>query len=68
MTTILIAWGDGTADNILVTFTGAPNKTLRQRQRVIKLKSTDGVMLETLAVTQKARTRAFKLSYTNSYK
>lgn len=79
MATLSTAWGDGTSDAILVTFTGdvgstvmtlssAANKTGRQRERVIMLKSTAGVVLATLKVTQKARSRAFRLSYINSYK
>lgn len=78
MATLSTAWGDGTSDNILVTFTGdvgrtvmtlssAANKTGRLRERVIKL-TTSGVVLATLKVTQKARSRAFRLSYLNSYK
>lgn len=79
MATITTPWGDGTADKITVTYTGNVgsttltvatdrNKTAKQRQRVIQLKATTGVVLASLTVEQKPRTRAFKASYKSDYK
>lgn len=79
MATKTIAWGDGTADKITVTYTGNvgrttltvaadPNKTTKQRRRVIQLKATTGVVLASLTVDQKPRARAFKVSYKSDYK
>lgn len=79
MITITTAWGDGTADVICITYTGSigitamtigadQNKTIKQRRRVIQLKATTGVVLATLTVTQKPRSRAFVISYNKSYK
>ncbi len=79
MTTITTAWGDGTADVIYITYMGGVgstvmtivadrNKTIEQRRRVIQLKATTGVVLATLIVTQKSRSRAFVVSYNKSYK
>lgn len=79
MATKTIAWGDGTADKITVTYTGNVgsttmtvatdrNQTTKQRRRVIQLKATTGVVLASLTVEQKPRTRAFTISYKNDYK
>lgn len=79
MATKTIAWGDGTADKITVTYTGNVgrttltvaadrNQTIKQRRRVIQLKAATGVVLASLSIEQRPRTRAFKISYNNSYK
>ena len=78
MTITTIYWGDGTSDVITVTFTGDvgssqmavasdPNRYPVQRQKVIKLKSTGGVQLGTLTVTQQAYSRSYTIEYANEY-
>ncbi len=78
MATKTIMWGDGTADTLTVTYTGTtgssslsvasdPNMTLAVRTITVELRS-GGVTLATLTVSQKARSRAYSMSYNESYK
>lgn len=73
-----IMWGDGTADTLTVTYTGTtgnsslsvssdPNMTLAVRNITIELQSGE-VTLATLTVSQSARSRAYSMSYNESYK
>lgn len=79
MATVTTPWGDGTADVIRITYAGSVgittvniaanrNQTIKQRRRVIQLKATTGVILASLTILQKPRTRAFTISYKNDYK
>lgn len=73
-----IMWGDGTADTLTVTYTGGagsselsvssdPNRSLVVRTLTVSLRS-GGVTLASLTVSQKARSRAYSMSYNESYK
>lgn len=79
MATTSIGWGDGTTGRIFVTFTGSvgssqmavssdPNKTLTNREKRITFKSTAGLVLGTLLISQKPRARSYSLSYKPAYK
>lgn len=79
MATVAIAWGDGTADKITVTYTGAvgnssmsvtsdPNKSLSQRNKTLTLKDSNGIARATLTVSQKPRSRGYSVSYNKAYK
>jgi hypothetical protein len=79
MATTTIGWGDGTSDVITVTYTGAvggsspsvsssPNNTLSGRSKTIKFKSTGGVQLATLTITQNMRSREFNADFNNDFK
>lgn len=79
MATKTIGWGDGTSDVITVTYNGAtgtstptvsssPNNTLSQRSKTIYFKSTGGVQLATLKVTQQERSREFNADFNNDFK
>ena len=72
-----IMWGDGTADTLPVTYTGGagsselsvssdPNRSLVVRTLTVSLRS-GGVTLATLTVSQKARSRAYSMSYNANY-
>lgn len=78
MATRTIAWDDGTADKVYISYTGEignsvltisgdENKTGNRRSRVIALKSLDDIILATLEVSQPPRSRAFNVSYNKSY-
>ena len=78
MATKTIMWGDGTADTLSVTYTGTtgsselsvssdPNRSLVVRTLTVSLRS-GGVTLASLSVSQKARSRAYSMSYNESYK
>lgn len=79
MATQTIAWGDGTADKMTVTYSGTigssqmavasdPNASLSQRVKTINLKDSSGVIRATLTVTQNPRSRDFSTAYNNAYK
>lgn len=78
MATKTIMWGDGSTDTITVTYTGAtgssslsvasaPNRSSTSRTKTVALQSEGGT-LATLTVSQKARSRAYSMSYHESYK
>lgn len=77
MTIKTIMWGDGTADKITVTFSGAvgssdmvvvsdPNPTLSFRQTTIKLK-INGATVGTITVAQKAGGKSYSVAYSVAY-
>ena len=72
-----IMWGDGTADTLTVTYIGGagsselsvssdPNRSLVVRTLTVSLRS-GGVTLASLTVSQKARSRAYSMSYNTNY-
>ena len=78
MATHTIAWNDGTGDTFDVIYTGevgrsdltisgAENKTARQRQQVVTLKTADGITLDTLTVSQNPRSRDYSVGYSTDY-
>nr|DAF13301.1 MAG TPA: hypothetical protein [Caudoviricetes sp.] len=78
MATTTIAWGDGTADKITVTYAGTVgssqmtiasnvNQSLNQRKKTINL-TINGQTKATVTVTQPARSRSYSVAYNNGYK
>jgi hypothetical protein len=79
MATKQIYWGDGSSDQITITYTGEvgssqmtvasdPNIFLTERTKTISLKSAGGIVLGTLTVSQQPRTRAYSSAYSAAYK
>lgn len=78
MATKTIMWGDGTSDQITVTYSGGVgtsdlivesdrNSTLSQRKKTIRLK-INGAVMGTISVTQPPGARAYSDAYTPAYK
>jgi hypothetical protein len=79
MATEQIYWGDGTSDTITLTFSGDvgssqmtvacdPNIFLTARTKSISLKSTGGVLLGTLTVSQQPSSRAYSAAFSAAFK
>lgn len=78
MATKTIMWGDGTSDQITVTYSGAVghsdlivasnhNSTFSTRKKTIQLK-INGATMGTISVTQKPGTRGYSVAYSPAYK